>query len=132
VVEREDKSKLNSPGPNRLLGVTMKEIPSGIYFFHEKTERLPRLVVFEAELLGLFHYRPVTAVVGKVKVAGVDVRKAKRRAAEVSGIVNIGQDVTAKVVLSSRVQIDSGRGALNNISANCSECHFALKVKSEE
>jgi hypothetical protein len=101
------------------------------YLLHEKTERLSGFVVFEAEVLGLFHYRPIAAVVGEVKVAGVDVREAKRRAADIPGVVRVGQDVAAKIVLPGRVQIDRGCGALNNVSTNCSECHFSKKVKSE-
>jgi hypothetical protein len=109
----------------------MKEIPSGIYFFHEKTKRLPSLVVFKRQIVAFLNHGPITAVVREVKVAGVNVCEAKRWATDVPGIVNIGQDVAAEVVLPGRVQIDGGRGALNNVSANCSECHFALRVKSE-
>jgi len=65
-------------------------IPSGIYLLHEKTERLPRFVITKGQILSLFHYRPITAVVGEVKVTGVDVREAERRAADVPGVVSVG------------------------------------------
>jgi hypothetical protein len=109
-----------------------EKIPSGIYFFHKKTERLPGFVVFKRQILKFLNYGPVAAVVGEVKVTGVDVSEAKRWAANVPRVVNVRQDVTIERILPSRSQVDRGCGALNNVSANSSECHFSLRVKGEK
>jgi hypothetical protein len=108
-----------------------EKIPSGIYFLHEKTERLPGFVITKTEVLSFFNHGPVAAVVSEVKVTGVNVCEAKRRAPEVPRVVNVRKDVSLEVILTRRSEVDGGGGTLDDIRTNSSECHFALRVKSE-